>query len=77
MFMLQVDQLIHRMLVEADTNIIQGGYDKLWEAASEIDTALYKKGDLMESGIADLDTYLLKKVKRTSTLQYRINLFWT
>lgn len=57
-----VDQYIHRMLVEEDANNFQGNTGNLWEAASEVGPKFYKKGDLVKSGIADLDIYLLKKV---------------
>lgn len=50
------------MLVEEDVNNFQGNSNNLWEAASEVGMKFYKKGDIVESGIADLDTYLLKKV---------------
>ncbi|XP_026665495.1 protein IN CHLOROPLAST ATPASE BIOGENESIS, chloroplastic-like isoform X2 [Phoenix dactylifera] len=57
-----VDQFIHRILVEEDASNHQGSNDKLWDASSDAGRKLYKKGDLVESGIADVDTYLLKKV---------------
>lgn len=49
------------MLVEEDANVENS--NKLWDASAEAGQKLYKKGDLLESGIADLDIYLLKKVK--------------
>ncbi|KAG6522290.1 hypothetical protein ZIOFF_019428 [Zingiber officinale] len=55
-----VDQYIHRMLVEEDANVENS--NKLWDASAEAGQKLYKKDDLSESGIADLDIYLLKKV---------------
>ncbi|XP_074582106.1 protein IN CHLOROPLAST ATPASE BIOGENESIS, chloroplastic-like [Curcuma longa] len=55
-----VDQYIHRLLVEEDANVENS--NKLWDASAEAGQKLYKKGDLLESGIADLDMYLLKKV---------------
>ncbi|XP_020688372.1 protein IN CHLOROPLAST ATPASE BIOGENESIS, chloroplastic [Dendrobium catenatum] len=55
-----VDQYIHRMLAEEDARGIQE--KKLWDAAADLGRELYNKGDLLSSGIADLDTYLLKKV---------------
>ncbi|XP_020270712.1 uncharacterized protein LOC109845868 [Asparagus officinalis] len=57
-----VDQFIHRMLVEEDANNSQDSNDNLWEAASGVGAKFYKKGDVLESGINDLDIYLLKKV---------------
>lgn len=59
---MQVDQFIHRMLVEEDVDDIQKSSNELWEAAAEVGTTLYEKGDFMNSGIPDFDTYLLKKV---------------
>lgn len=59
---MQVDQFIHRMLVEEDANNSQDSNGNLWEAASGVGTKFYKKGDVSESGINDLDIYLLKKV---------------
>ncbi|KAH0448073.1 hypothetical protein IEQ34_021873 [Dendrobium chrysotoxum] len=55
-----VDQYIHRMLAEEDARGIQE--NKLWDAAADLGRELYNKGDVLSSGIADLDTYLLKKV---------------
>lgn len=66
--MLQVDQFIHRILVEEDASNHQGSNDKLWDASSDAGRKLYKKGDLVESGIADVDTYLLSKVYRKITV---------
>lgn len=57
-----VDQYIHRMLVEEDANNSQRSNGKLWDVSSEVSGKIYKKGDLVESGIDDLDIYLLKKV---------------
>ncbi|KAJ6832305.1 uncharacterized protein M6B38_346290 [Iris pallida] len=57
-----VDQYIHRMLVEEDANNSQRSNGKLWDVSSEVGGKIYKKGDLVESGIDDLDIYLLKKV---------------
>lgn len=57
-----VDQHIHRMLVEEDASDSQDISGKLWGASSEAGRKLYKKGDLVESHITDLDSYLLKKV---------------
>ncbi|CAL9149639.1 unnamed protein product [Musa hybrid cultivar] len=55
-----VDQYIHRILVEEDAKAQDS--NKLWNASSEAGEKLYKRGDFLESQIADLDVYLLKKV---------------
>ncbi|XP_072950707.1 protein IN CHLOROPLAST ATPASE BIOGENESIS, chloroplastic-like [Typha angustifolia] len=57
-----VDQYIHRILVEADARDSQESSDTLWNASAEDGKKIYKKGDLEESGIPDLDVYILKKV---------------
>ncbi|KAJ0984657.1 hypothetical protein J5N97_003013 [Dioscorea zingiberensis] len=57
-----VDQYIHRILVEEDADASKEHIDKLWDAASAAGKKLYTKGDFLESGITDLDVYLLKKV---------------
>ncbi|KAL5705659.1 hypothetical protein ACHQM5_023934 [Ranunculus cassubicifolius] len=53
-----VDQYIHRLLVEEDAT----ESNQLYNASSEIGKILYRKGDFAESRIANLDSYLLKKV---------------
>ncbi|KAK9163402.1 hypothetical protein Syun_004304 [Stephania yunnanensis] len=53
-----VDQYIHRILVEEDAN----NKGHLYEASSEAGKKLYRRGDFAESQIANLDVYLLKKV---------------
>uniref|UniRef100_A0A0D9VNH1 Uncharacterized protein n=1 Tax=Leersia perrieri TaxID=77586 RepID=A0A0D9VNH1_9ORYZ len=55
-----VNQYIHRMLVEAD--ITADNADDLWSAVGDAGKNLYTKGDFKESQMADLDAYLLKKV---------------
>lgn len=55
-----VNQYIHRILVEADISAESGG--DLWSAAGEAGKNLYTKGDFKESQMEDLDVYLLKKV---------------
>lgn len=55
-----VNQYIHRILVEADASAENG--DDLWSAVGEAGINLYKKGDFKEAQLADLDVYLLKKV---------------
>ncbi|XP_077224430.1 protein IN CHLOROPLAST ATPASE BIOGENESIS, chloroplastic-like isoform X2 [Tasmannia lanceolata] len=57
-----VDQYIHRILVEEDANNSQGNYEELFCASSEAGRKLYKRGDFAESKISNLDVYLLKKV---------------
>lgn len=57
----QVNQYIHRILVEADINGNNG--EDVWSAVGEAGNSLYTKGDFKESQAADLDVYLLKKVK--------------
>lgn len=54
-----VDQYIHRILVEEDAGSSNG---ELYDASSEAGKKLYRKGDFVESQIANLDSYLLKKV---------------
>lgn len=56
---LQVDQYIHRILVQEDQN---GSDEKLFNTSSLERIGFYKKGDFAESGISDVDVYLLKKV---------------
>lgn len=66
----QVNQYIHRILVEADSSAESGDdlwsavREDLWSAVGEAGTNIYKRGDFKESQMADLDVYLLKKVKR-------------
>ncbi|XP_037427042.1 protein IN CHLOROPLAST ATPASE BIOGENESIS, chloroplastic-like [Triticum dicoccoides] len=63
-----VNQYIHRILVEADSRAESGDdlwsavRDDLWSAVGEAGPNIYKRGDLKESQTADLDVYLLKKV---------------
>ncbi|GMI76884.1 hypothetical protein like AT2G23370 [Hibiscus trionum] len=57
-----VDQFIHRILVEEDANSCQNRSDELFHAASDAGAKLYKKGDFSKSGITDIDVYLLRKV---------------
>ncbi|KAK8587033.1 hypothetical protein V6N13_086041 [Hibiscus sabdariffa] len=57
-----VDQFIHRILVEVDANSSQNKSDELFHAASDAGDKLYKKGDFSKSGITDIDVYLLRKV---------------
>ncbi|KAJ0960682.1 hypothetical protein J5N97_001436 [Dioscorea zingiberensis] len=48
--------------VEEDADASKEHIDKLWDAASAAGKKLYTKGDFLESGITDLDVYLLKRV---------------
>lgn len=57
-----VDQFIHRILVEEDAKDIQERNDELFYASANVGEKLYRKGDFAESGISNLDSYLLKKV---------------
>lgn len=61
--MKQVDQHIHRILVEADASNFGESSDELWNASAEAGKKLYNRGDFEESQVADLDVYILKKVK--------------
>jgi hypothetical protein len=70
---------IHRILVEADSSAESGDdlwsavRDDLWSAVGEAGGNIYKRGDLKESQMADLDVYLLKKVERyTSVYNYQV-----
>ncbi|KAJ4965146.1 hypothetical protein NE237_016995 [Protea cynaroides] len=57
-----VAQYIHRMLVEEDANSSGESNGELFAASSEAGKKLYRRGDFTESKIANLNTYLLKKV---------------
>ncbi|CAA6662108.1 unnamed protein product [Spirodela intermedia] len=54
-----VDQYIHRILVQEDQN---GSNENLFKTSSLERIGFYKRGDFSESGISDVDVYLLKKV---------------
>ncbi|KAF3334253.1 hypothetical protein FCM35_KLT20857 [Carex littledalei] len=56
-----VDQYIHKLLVEADVDNLEIG-DRLWDASGKAGRQLYKKGDAKEAGAAGLDVYILKNV---------------
>ena len=56
---LQVDQYIHRILVQEDHG---ENNEDLFSLPSMKSIEFYKKGDLSESGITDIDIYILKKV---------------
>ncbi|RDY09687.1 hypothetical protein CR513_05910 [Mucuna pruriens] len=57
-----VDQFIHRMLVEEDAKNGQERNDEVFYALGDSGKKLYRKGGFAESGISNLDVYLLKKV---------------
>lgn len=57
-----VDQFIHRILVEEDAYNSLESSGKLFNAAAEAGEKLYKKGDFAKSQISDTDVYLLRKV---------------
>ncbi|XAR74005.1 hypothetical protein NMG60_11008154 [Bertholletia excelsa] len=54
-----VDQYIHRVLVEEEAN---GSDNEIFHAAGDAGEKIYKKGDFAASQISNLDVYLLKKV---------------
>lgn len=57
----QVDQYIHRLLVEDDASSHEVN-GELFHASLEAGRKLYRKGDFADSQIANIDVYLLKKV---------------
>lgn len=57
-----VDQYIHRILVEEDVNGSKKSEDVLFNASSEAGKKLYQRGDFAGSQVPNLDSYLLKKV---------------
>ncbi|KAK4847915.1 hypothetical protein QYF36_007093 [Acer negundo] len=57
-----VDQYIHRILVEEDARHLKESNSELFHASSEAGKKLYRRGDFAESQITNLDSYLLKKV---------------
>ncbi|XP_061341237.1 protein IN CHLOROPLAST ATPASE BIOGENESIS, chloroplastic-like isoform X2 [Gastrolobium bilobum] len=57
-----VDQFIHRILVEEDAKNSEERNEELFYASADVGKKLYRKGDFAESGISNLDVYLLKKV---------------
>lgn len=60
----QVDQFIHRILVEEDVNNSQKFKDELFDASAEVGEKLYSKGDFSRSQISNLDAYLLRQVMK-------------
>ncbi|KAK7367555.1 hypothetical protein VNO80_09568 [Phaseolus coccineus] len=57
-----VDQFIHRMIVEEDAKNSQERNEAVFNASGDAGKKLYRTGDFTESGISNLDVYLLKKV---------------
>ncbi|PON67163.1 Cyclin [Trema orientale] len=57
-----VDQLIHRILVEVDAKNASEDGDELFHASADVGEKLYKRGDFAKSQISNLDVYLLKQV---------------
>nr|XP_043615469.1 protein IN CHLOROPLAST ATPASE BIOGENESIS, chloroplastic-like isoform X2 [Erigeron canadensis] len=57
-----VDQYIHRILVEEDAKGSAEGINELFQASGEAGEKLYTKGDLSKSRNSNLDVYLLQKV---------------
>lgn len=57
-----VDQYIHRILVEEDAKNSQESVNELFHAAADAGENVYKKGDFAASKVSNLDVYLLKKV---------------
>lgn len=59
---MQVDQYIHRILVEEDAKNSLESVTELFHAAADAGEKVYKKGDFAASKVSNLDIYLLKKV---------------
>lgn len=57
-----VDQYIHRILVEEDAKNSLESVNELFHAAADAGENVYKKGDFAASEVSNLDVYLLKKV---------------
>ncbi|XP_010429287.1 PREDICTED: uncharacterized protein LOC104713781 [Camelina sativa] len=57
-----VDQFIHRILVEEDVSKPEESSQEIFNAAGEAGKKLYSKGDFAKSKLLDLDAYLLRKV---------------
>lgn len=57
-----MDQFIHRILVEEDVKNSQERNEELFYGSADAGAKLYRKGDFAQSGISNLDGYLLKKV---------------
>ncbi|KAK4790899.1 hypothetical protein SAY86_031312 [Trapa natans] len=57
-----VDQFIHRILVEEDVLSSAERSDDLFNASGHAGDKLYRKGDFSKSNVSSLDVYLLRKV---------------
>lgn len=64
----QVDQFIHRILVEEDISKPVESSQVIFDAAGEAGKKLYSKGDFARSELMDLDLYLLRKVHMLNVL---------
>ncbi|KAK9689821.1 hypothetical protein RND81_09G083700 [Saponaria officinalis] len=60
-----IDQYIHRILVEEDASFPTGGNKELFEASGAAGTKLYSEGNFTESQMPNVDTYLLRKVLKS------------
>lgn len=67
---IQVDEYIHRILVEEDAQKLA----ELYRASAEAGEKLYKKGAFAESQIDNLDVYVLKKARLKSPLLLLISM---
>lgn len=63
----QVEQYIKRILVEEDVKNPQERNEELFSASADAGNNFYEKGDFAASGIASLESYLLKKVAERET----------
>lgn len=72
---IQVDQFIHRILVEEDVSKPEESSQEIFSAAGEAGKKLYSKGDFAKSRLMDLDAYLLRKVHILNLLNVNISLF--
>lgn len=57
-----VDQYIHRILVEEDANSPEDSNRELFHASADAGKKFYKQGKFAESEMPNVDTYLLRKV---------------
>ncbi|XP_074295346.1 protein IN CHLOROPLAST ATPASE BIOGENESIS, chloroplastic-like isoform X2 [Silene latifolia] len=63
-----VDQYIHRLLVEEDVGSPTGGNKELFRASDNAGKKLYSEGNFKESQMPNLDTYLLRKMLSNARL---------
>jgi len=70
LFCIQVDQFVHRLLVEEEANNSPESNDELFHASADAGEKLYRKGDYAKSQISNLDVYLLRKVPKGSLNLY-------